>query len=157
MPEVLQQVFSGLSELDIQLLTTTFALHERGYLSPEYAEALHQLAQQFGLGLVADIWAPKNLWLHYFEEQNILHLFEAISFSSEHGYVKPSPYGFQLVLDVMRLQPSEAVFIGDSLRRDLGGANAAGIDCILVGAAKSDQAVARFPSLLAFCEAATLS
>lgn len=153
-PEALRYIANHLPNVEIKLLADTFAAHERGYLSPEYAKALHNLGKKYRLGAVIDIWAEKYAWLTYFEQQNILHLFESISFSSDHGYVKPSAYGFQLVLHTMQLQPQEAVFIGDSVRRDLGGANAAGLDCILVGGAESDKALASFPNLLEFCEAA---
>lgn len=153
-PDALRSVTEELADDDIQLLTDTFAIHERGDLSPDYAKALHQLSHEYRLGAVIDIWAPKYRWLSYFEEHNILHLFEAYSFSSDHGHVKPSPYGFELVLSAMKLQPHEAVFIGDSIHHDLGGANAAGMDCILVGDAESETAVAKFENLLGFCAVA---
>ena len=153
-PETLQLLASELAETEIQLLTDTFAQHERGYLSADYARALRQLQTEFRLSVVTDIWSPKQAWLTYFEEQNILHLFEAISFSSDHGHVKPSTYGFEQVLYAMQLQPHESLFIGDSAHRDLGGAKSVGMDCILVGAAQSEQALDHFPDLLAFCDAA---
>ena len=99
-----------------------------------------------------DIWSPKDHWLQYFVEQNILHLFEAISFSSDHGYVKPAPYGFELVLKIMQLQADQVVFVGDSVQRDLAGAHTAGMDCILVGAEQSSAALAQFPNLLGVCQ-----
>lgn len=150
--DTLRQLAKDLPESEITSLTNTFAYHERGYLPREYAQALQQLSQVFRLGAVIDIWAPKDTWLSYIKQQQVLHLFEVMSFSSDHGYVKPSPYGFQLALKAMQLAPQEAVFIGDSVRRDLAGAKAAGMDCILVGGATSPQAIASFASLLSFCE-----
>ncbi|WP_298611480.1 HAD family hydrolase [uncultured Thiothrix sp.] len=151
-PDALRAVANNLPEREIELLTQTFAAHERGYLPTDYAAALQQLSQSFRLGAVIDIWSPKDSWLSYLKQQQVLNLFEVLSFSSDHGYVKPSPYGFQLVLKTMQLAPQEVVFIGDSVRRDLAGANATGIDCILVGGATSPQAIASFANLLSFCE-----
>lgn len=148
----IRQFAKDLPESEITSLTNTFAYHERGYLPSEYAQALWQLSQVFRLGAVIDIWAPKDHWLSYLKQQQVLHFFEVMSFSSEHGHVKPSPYGFQLVLKAIQLAPEEVVFIGDSVRRDLAGAKTVGIDCILVGGATSPQALASFANLLNFCE-----
>lgn len=140
-----------LSSGEISTLTATFAMHERGHIPPAFIDALRQLATHFRLGLVIDIWAPKDLWMEYFREIGIADLFEAISFSSDHACVKPSPYGFHQVLQSMSLQPQDALFIGDSIRRDLGGAQAAGMDCVLVGGAESEQALAVYPDLVSLC------
>jgi FMN phosphatase YigB (HAD superfamily) len=78
----------------------------------------------------------------------VLGLCEAASFSSDCGMVKPSPQPFQSVLDRMQVSPQDAVVIGDSVRRDLGGAIAAGIDCILVGGATHSSAIGCRSSLL---------
>jgi len=64
--------------------------------------------------------------------------------------VKPSPKPFENVVSELELQKEECLVIGDSARRDLGGAIAAGIDCILVGGANDPRAVACYPSLLGF-------
>ena len=75
-----------------------------------------------------------------------------MSFSSDLGMVKPSPRPFELVLNTLGLGCSDAVVIGDSIRRDLGGAMAAGIDCILVGGATHNQALASYRDLLEFAQ-----
>lgn len=87
------------------------------------------------LAAVIDIWSPKNAWLIEFERAGISGLFSAASFSSDHGMVKPSPKPFKWVLSQLGVSESEAIVVGDSPRRDLGGAKSAGIDCILVGGA----------------------
>ena len=45
---------------------------------------------------------------------------------------KPHPYGFQLGLRSMGLQPSQAVMVGDQLETDVAGAKAVGMTAILV-------------------------
>jgi HAD superfamily hydrolase (TIGR01549 family) len=131
----------------------TFAFHELGYIPNEYAAALHKLRQRFTLAAVIDIWSPKEAWLKEFERAGISNLFSAASFSSDHGMVKPSAKPFQLVLSQLGIVGSEAIVLGDSLRRDLGGAKSAGIDCILVGGAEHPYAMKSVNNLLDLCNA----
>lgn len=129
----------------------TFVHHELGHIPDEYASALHALHSGFTLAAVIDIWAPKAAWLQEFERAGIADLFTATSFSSDHGMVKPSAKPYEQVLQKLGLTPSEALVIGDSPRRDLGGAQNAGIDCVLVGGAVHPDAVASAGSLLELC------
>ena len=66
--------------------------------------------------------------------------------------VKPSPKPFELVLSQLGMAKSEAMVVGDSPRRDLGGAKSAGIDCILVGGFEHPDAIMNFTNLLELCE-----
>lgn len=142
-----------MSRDEINKITETFAYHELGYIPDEYAAALHQLRQRFTLAAVIDIWSPKPAWLKEFERAGISGLFSATSFSSDHGMVKPSPRPFQFVLSQLGIASSDAIVVGDSPRRDLGGAKSAGIDCILVGGAEHPYALKSFNSLLELCNA----
>jgi FMN phosphatase YigB (HAD superfamily) len=146
----------SLSEQELALLIETFARHELGVVPPEYAAAIARLAQKFRLGLVIDIWAPKPLWIDALNQCGVLPLCEATSFSSDRGMVKPSPRPFLQVLEAMQVEPQDAVVIGDSVRRDLGGATAAGISCILVGGASHPSALDSVASLIDVIDAATL-
>lgn len=134
-----------------QKIMATFAFHELGHVPQAYIDALYQLQTRFTLAVVIDIWSPKQAWLETFDRLGINELFAASSFSSDHGMVKPSPRPFKLVLDRLGIQKEEGVVIGDSVRRDLGGAQAAGLDCILVGGASDARALASLPSLLDVC------
>ncbi len=138
----------SLSEKDLKLLIETFACHELGFVPPEYTASIERLSQKFRLGLVVDIWAPKTLWVETLTQCGVLSLCEATSFSSDCGMVKPSPHPFLKVLEEMRVDPQDAVVIGDSVRRDLGGATAAGISCILVGGAIHPSALESVASLI---------
>jgi FMN phosphatase YigB (HAD superfamily) len=148
--EAFLQVEGGdsLSEKDLAQLIETFARHELGVVPPEYAAAIVRLSQKFRLALVIDIWAPKTLWIEALNQCGVLPLCEATSFSSDRGMVKPSPRPFLQVLEAMQVNPQDAVVIGDSVRRDLGGATAAGISCILVGGASDPGAIASVTSLI---------
>lgn len=153
LPDAIKQTSNWkMSTSELAKLIETFALHERGYISTAYVDALQQLKQHYRLGLVVDIWSPKTVWVEYFKELEIVDYFEAISFSSDHGHVKPSAFGFTEVLNKMKLEPDDTLFIGDSVRRDLGGATAAGLDCVLVGEAQSELALDNYTDLLMLCQ-----
>lgn len=111
-----------------------------------------KLKDRFILSVVIDIWSPKKIWLETFEKTGVSNLFSAASFSSDHGMVKPSPKPFELVVNELNIPKEKCLIIGDSVRRDLGGAVAAGIDCILVGGADAPKAMKCYPSLLDFCK-----
>jgi FMN phosphatase YigB (HAD superfamily) len=130
----------------------TFSFHEHGVISPIYVNALKTLKKKFTLALVADIWAPKDMWIHTFKTLGIWELFSAHSFSSDHGIVKPSPKPFEMVVRALGQPKEKCLVIGDSIRRDLGGSKAASLDCVLVGGAKSDLAVGLYSNLLEFQE-----
>lgn len=136
---------------EIAKIVDTFAFHELGHIPNDYVTALHQLQQHFTLAAVIDLWSPKKAWLDTFKRTGISDLFSAISFSSEHKIVKPSPKPFELVLTQLGLSNTQAIVVGDSPRRDLGGAKKAGIDCILVGGAKHPDAIKSFNNLLELC------
>ena len=150
---VLEVAQIALGRRELERIIQTFAFHELGVIPNEYVLALHELGRRFTLAAVVDIWAPKGPWLAAFERAGISALFSAASFSSDHGVVKPSRKPFLRVLNQLGISGSQALVIGDSVRRDLGGAKRAGIDCILVGRAEHSDALMSFDNLLAFCSA----
>ena len=148
--EVTSNVVISASEKE--KIIETFSFHEHGEIPIGYVAALKSLKEKFTLSLVIDIWAPKTMWVQTFQELGIWELFSAHSFSSDHGMVKPSPKPFDIVVNELNLPKEKCLVIGDSIRRDLGGSQAAGIDCVLVGGAKSDIAIGSYSNLLEFQE-----
>lgn len=139
-----------LPETEIALLSHVFAQHEVGQIPSAYASAITTFAQSHRLALIADIWAEKSLWLAELKRAGVLKAFEAVLFSSDYGIVKPSPRLFEIALHHMAVAPSDCIMIGDSARRDVGGAAAAGISSIWIGTGTSPpQAQAMIPNLLA--------
>jgi FMN phosphatase YigB (HAD superfamily) len=130
----------------------TFAFYEIGFIPIDYNAVLHKLHQKYTLAVVIDIWAPKSAWLNLFEKQGLSKLFSASSFSSDHGIVKPSEKPFEMVINKLGIDKKHALVIGDSVRRDLGGAMAADIDCVLVGGATHPDALASYNNLLELSE-----
>lgn len=88
-----------LPDAEIDKIVHTFSFHEIGYIPKEYSTTLHELKKHFVLAAVIDVWSPKQAWLNIFKTSGIDNLFSAMSFSSDHGMVKPSSKPFQLVLD----------------------------------------------------------
>lgn len=142
----------NLSVKEIGKVIDTFAYHEIGNISKEYCNVLRRLHEKVQLACVIDIWAPKTRWLSLFKSLKINDLMTAISFSSDHGIVKPSPKPFQLVLEASGIEKEQALVVGDSVRRDLGGAQAAKMDCVLVGGALHSGALATYPNLIEFAD-----
>lgn len=141
---------SDLPRSELDLLIDTFAYHELGEIPEDYADAVRRLSARYAVGLVIDIWAPCGPWIGVFRQADLISSVRAMSFSSSIGIVKPAPEPFLKVLSAMESDPRRAVVVGDSIRRDLGAAMAACIDCVLVGGAQHGDAIACYPSLLDF-------
>ena len=141
-------IINQISDHEITKIIDTFAYHEIGYIPGEYVDVLHSLSKRYQLAVVIDIWSPKSAWLTLFKKQGIDKLFSASSFSSDHGMVKPSAKPFELVINKLGLPKNECLMIGDSIRRDLGGARAAKLDCALVGGAEHPDAIGRYDNLI---------
>lgn len=62
----------------------------------------------------------------------IARFFDAIIISSQVGLRKPSSVVFMKALKALNVKPREAVFIGDSLKYDIAGANKLSIKTILI-------------------------
>jgi len=133
---------------ELENIIDTFSYHEHGYIPPEYISSLNALSDQYTCAAVIDIWSPKQRWLNTFELHGLDKVFSTYSFSSDHGSVKPSTVGYNLVINELNVSKAHCLFVGDSIRRDLGGAMAAGIDCVLVGGAESSEAIASYPTLI---------
>ncbi len=148
--EAMIAVENGLSENagELDLLVNTFANHEMGRVPVEFQLKVLQLTSKFPVALVVDIWAPSDIWKKELTRLEILNSCKAFFFSSDYGIVKPSPEPFRHVCSKMQARPERTLMIGDSVRRDLGGAIAAGIDCILVGGAHDPRAVACLGNIL---------
>src|SRR5207247_7012323 len=58
------------------------------------------------------------------------HLDESL-FSSEVGVRKPDPRIFRVMLERLDVEPAEAVFVGDRVLDDIGGAKGVGMQAVL--------------------------
>lgn len=92
-------------------------------------QALAQRGLRFGL-ISNTIWRPE---MHDADlaRCGILHLLPLRLYSSVLPYVKPHPAIFQQALAALGARPEEALFVGDRLWDDIGGAQHAGIRGVL--------------------------
>jgi putative hydrolase of the HAD superfamily len=92
---------------------------------------LSRLSRRYRLGIVSNFYGNLATVCH---NAGIHSLFNVIIDSARVGCAKPDPRIFQSALDELGMMPADAVFVGDSLPRDMAGARAIGMPHIwLVG------------------------
>ena len=135
-PDTLRSLEAGakLPSEEIDRLARVFALHEVGRVPSAYAAAVATLANCTRLGLVSNIWGASQPFVDSLREARVDGHFETLVFSSDHGVIKPSPRIFQVAMEEMRLRPHEAIYVGNSFRRDVVGARNAGIRVLWIDA-----------------------
>ena len=142
--------YSAVADEDLPHLIDTFACHELGHITDEYARCLKDLAQTHSLGLVANIWAPKDRWLMEFARAGIHDVFKTQVFSSDIGCIKPSPGIYSKALEDLYVPHSDVLFVGDSLRYDMEGAKHMGFHTVWINPHCASHPMADYviPSLL---------
>ena len=95
--------------------------------------ALEDLRQTHSLALVTN-GAP-DLQREKIEGADLARYFEVVTISGEEGIGKPDERIFALTLERLAVPPQAAVMVGDSLRRDIAGAQRAGLKAIWVNRA----------------------
>ena len=130
--ENLRELAPDLPETELNLLERVIAQHELGRVPDAYALRLKRLAATHCLGVVANILSRKGPWLDEFARAGVLKLFATTVFSSDGRSIKPSRKLFDRALDALTTPRSEVVFVGDSLRCDIGGAAAAGLATVWI-------------------------
>jgi len=81
------------------------------------------------IGLISNSHRCLASFQSHFELQGLI---SATVSSSEHGFMKPHPSIFSAALQLVDVQPAEAVMVGDSLRHDVEGAIRAGMRAVLL-------------------------
>jgi FMN phosphatase YigB (HAD superfamily) len=144
------RLYANVTDQDLPHLIDTFACHELGQISEDYAQCLKRLAQTHVLGLVANIWAPKDRWLQEFARVGIQDIFSTLIFSSEVGCIKPTPAIYTKALPGLNVPHSEVLFVGDSLRYDIVGAKHMGFTTVWINNKHNSHPMADYvlPSLL---------
>ena len=101
-------------------------------LPDDSREVLTQLAEKHPLALLTDGFLPaQRLKL---EALGIEHYFECIIYTEELGrqFWKPSPVGFQRIIDTFHCQPSHTLYVADNLNKDFIAPNQLGLVTIAV-------------------------
>jgi len=128
---VLRELAPGLSELDrdnfFEIAYEHFSEAGVWELYPEVVEVLERLRPRFQLAVVSNFDGRLRMIL---EHLGLSKFFSHIFVSSEIGADKPDPEIFCRALKFMKLQPTEALHIGDDPERDWKAANAAGLSVL---------------------------
>ena len=111
-------------------LSELFMLTANWHVFPDVEPALDALKAR---GLV--ICAVSN-WVWQLPELlhalNLVRHFDFIAASSRIGFEKPHPEIFRWALKEARVEPDEALHVGDHFDADVGGARGVGIDAVLI-------------------------
>jgi len=92
-----------------------------------HAALLRELRRSYRLAVVSNFdYTPTALGI--LREAGIIELFEIIVVSDAVGWRKPAPPIFREALERMRLDPADALFVGDRADIDVAGALAMGMD-----------------------------
>jgi putative hydrolase of the HAD superfamily len=112
---------------------------ERAY--PDVLDVLPQIqACGVALGLITNSAHPMYLRDYELRATGMLDLFPMCRLSAvDVGVIKPHPDIFKYGLDLLGVEPHEAVFVGDSLEADVAGAQGAGIYSVWI--AREGEAV----------------
>ena len=121
-------------------LSATFLLERRARhtLFSDVEDSLTNLRDIYQLALVTN-GAP-GLQREKIQGANLARCFDTILISGEVGVGKPDCRIFRMALDALSASPSETVMVGDSLTRDILGAQRAGLKGIWLNRLESDAA-----------------
>jgi putative hydrolase of the HAD superfamily len=117
-----------------QELATTLAQLYRGtsrrrlQLYPGVKEALDSLRFDYPLALVSD--AQPCFAIPEIKAVGLEGYFDPIVISAYYGFRKPDPRLTRMALDSMKLLPSEVIYVGNDMYRDIYGAARLGIKTI---------------------------
>lgn len=87
-------------------------------------ETLRELSARFRLGIVSNFYGNLE---QVCIETGVASLMSVMVDSACVGFTKPDPRIFQVALTALQLDPREAIFVGDSLPRDMKGAKGLGM------------------------------
>ncbi len=97
---------------------------------PDVEKNLVKLKKDYFLALLSN---TESLPAKNIEKQlNLKNYFDFLGYSFELKHLKPEKEAFEFVLKKFKVNPSETVMVGDSLRADILGAKNVGIHTILI-------------------------
>jgi len=97
-------------------------------LFPEVPEVFDRIREDYKLGLLTN--GPSSLQRSKIEELGIEDWFDSITVSGEHRLAKPDPEIFEIALEKLEAGKEETIYVGNSLKYDVVGANNAGLPVI---------------------------
>ena len=107
-------------------------LSETATLEDDLRPALLALRREgLVLGVISNTFIPGKVLDRHLAQENLLDLLPTRIYSSAVRYRKPHRRIFQTALDRASLLAEETLFVGDSLRADIKGANRVGMISVL--------------------------
>ena len=92
---------------------------------PRVISTLSSLRRRFKLGIVTD--APREKAWQRLILSGLDGFFDAVVTYTDTGELKPSSAPFMRACGLLKIKPSEALFVGDNLERDVAGARRVGM------------------------------
>ena len=92
-------------------------------------ETLEELVRSYALGVITN-WESEDEQRRKVEHLGLHSSFRYFIVSDSAGYAKPDPRIFKHACSLAGVEPREAVFVGDRLDVDIGGAKAAGMRAV---------------------------
>ena len=146
-PNLIRELLSG---FDIELADDELgrfleAEHEAWSPAREMGDSTHALLESLRgrglkLGLVSNAFDPPDLLHRDLGRMGLAERLDAAVFSSEVGRRKPDPLIFRTALDRLGVEPEQALFVGDNLAADIGGAAALGMRTVQAVWFRADDA-----------------
>jgi len=116
-----------------EMIEMTIVQHEVGKVPSWAAHSIRFVAERSAVAVVSNVWAPSRHWHAELAVSGVAASLSATVFSTEVGAIKPSPRLFLSALQAVGASPAEALFVGDSLERDIQPAKELGMSTCLVG------------------------
>ena len=130
----IEQAFSELERLSGQPSEEIRAVFgQTDMIDHDVVEIIKKLKQNYSLGLLSN--ASSNYLRKILQDNDLNNLFNDLVISSEVGMIKPNPQIFEIALDNLGVQPSEAIFI-DDWPSNIEAAKEVGIHGILFSGSK---------------------
>jgi putative hydrolase of the HAD superfamily len=121
---ILAQLYRGISRNRLQLY-------------PDVKKVLDELRSSYRIALVSD--AQPSYALPEIKAVGLDGYFDPIIISAQYGFRKPDKRLIEMALDGIKLPPSEVVFVGNDMYRDIYGARRLGIKNIFVNSNQGDK------------------
>jgi 2-haloalkanoic acid dehalogenase type II len=121
-------------DYDDKMISEIIAYFKKDFHFHEYKEVEEILkslkSQGYKLGLLTN-----SLYQTYeklVEKTGLEQHFDFVVKSFDVGFLKPDPRMFKLMLDKFSMDKKEIVMVGDSMKKDVAGAEGSGIKAILI-------------------------
>ncbi len=142
MQHFLQNCGLDVDQLDIEAVLQAYNWSPLPGVVPfdDTLPVLEQLKKDgYKIGLITNAMQP--MWMRDAELSafGILEYLDVRLTSGDVGFMKPHPFIYWRALELLDVQPEEAIFVGDRPANDIAGANEAGLTSVLMAPPHLDR------------------